>query len=357
VTVPQAATAVGLLPTADPTRESDGTTIVIPTAARIRQVVSCAQPAVSLPVVCCCSVPAIISGGGSTITTIVIITDLHLTHNRYHHAYPWYGAHVHGLSYGYGYGLDYSYSYGYPRHYYTYDYLPRRSYSYDDSGSIIVEGDYVTVYGDSSGGPAAVGSSGAGSGYALPTDVSIVEPASPEEIAQDDAQQNAMPENVISGLAAFSEGRYDDARGWFLRAILEDNADPYAKLLLGLTHYAKGDYDSASLALRSALILSPRMLADPVDLRMFYLDPEQFDAQLDRFRSSLLTASESKRSEAGLMLSYLYFATGRPNDSLAVLDRLSSAQTDDPLHPALRDAVVRVLSFQAKDAAKATPAE
>ena len=227
-------------------------------------------------------------------------------HNRH------YGFYHHGLH-----QTLYDYSY-YPG-YWDYYYYPRYSYR------------TIRTYGPLGGG--------------------YYDSAFYDDVANDVIGQGPVSDADLflqQGSAAFVEGRYEEARGWYLRAVLVDEADGFAKLLYGIASFATGEYETAAFAVRRAFIALPELITEPPDVGSLYRDHGVFDEQIkgvveflnDRNRRGVAADS----GDVPLLLAYLYFAVGEPDLALAVVDGFSKAHPGDELASALREEVVGVLS-------------
>ena len=145
---------------------------------------------------------------------------------------------------------------------------------------------------------------------------------------------------VGKGNAAFMAGSYDEARRYFVSAMLADERDGFAKFLYALTNFAQGDYQVAGLALHRALLTTADLIDYPIDVRRLYSQPVSFDAQLDALKRYVDGTPQDRG--ALLLLGYLHYASGQPQRALSILDRLADMDPDDTMASLLRDAVVRV---------------
>ncbi len=152
---------------------------------------------------------------------------------------------------------------------------------------------------------------------------------------------------VGKGNAAFTNGRYDDARRFYVSAIMADERDGYAKFLYALTNFALGDYEVASMAIRRALLTTVDLIDYPVDIRSFYPDKSWLAAQLD----SLVAFVEAhpQDPDARLLLGYLHYAAGDPQLAMSVLDLQATSDNKDEIVTLLRDAVLRVSRMNESD--------
>jgi tetratricopeptide (TPR) repeat protein len=147
------------------------------------------------------------------------------------------------------------------------------------------------------------------------------------------------PAAVVEGNAAFAAGRYDEARGLYVRAVMTDERDGYAKTLYAWANFALGDYEVAAAALRRALLTTPDLVDNPLDLRTFYPDRAVLDRHADALMRFL--ADHPQHREAQLLWGYLLYSIGQAEPAASVFTSLAGADQNDALLPLLRDAAVR----------------
>jgi tetratricopeptide (TPR) repeat protein len=138
---------------------------------------------------------------------------------------------------------------------------------------------------------------------------------------------------------AFAAGRYEEAKGLYVRAVMTDERDGYAKTLYAWANFALGDYEAAAAALRRALLTTPDLVDYPLDLRTLYPDR----AILDRHSDALMRflADHPQHREAQLLWGYLLYSIGQAEPAATVFSALAGADQDDTLLSLLRDAAVR----------------
>lgn len=147
------------------------------------------------------------------------------------------------------------------------------------------------------------------------------------------------PTSVDEGNAAFAAGRYEDASRLYVRAVMTDERDGYAKTLYAWANFALGDYEAASAAIRRALLTTPDLVDYPLDLRTLYPDR----AVLDRHSDALMRflADHPQHREAQLLWGYLLYSIGQAEPAASVFTALAGADQNDTLLSLLRDAAVR----------------
>lgn len=138
------------------------------------------------------------------------------------------------------------------------------------------------------------------------------------------------------GNLAFSEGRYEDARRVYVRAMLIDERDGYAKMLYAWANFALGDYQLAATAIRRALLTSPDLVRYPIDIRLHYRDLVALEGQVGALQAHV-AANPSDR-EAGLLLGYLFYSIGDLPRGMAAFNDLAAGDATDPTVTALREA-------------------
>lgn len=144
---------------------------------------------------------------------------------------------------------------------------------------------------------------------------------------------------VSEGNAAFTAGRFEEARGLYTRAVLSDERDGYAKMLLGWASFAVGDFQGAATAIRRALLTTEDLVSFPMDLRTLYTDRALLDRQIASLNQYRLARPDDR--EADLVAAYLYFSIGEADRAAAMLQSMIERDREDTLLASLRDAVVR----------------
>jgi len=145
--------------------------------------------------------------------------------------------------------------------------------------------------------------------------------------------------SVDEGNAAFAAGRYEEAGRFYVRAVMADERDGYAKMLYAWANFALGDYEVAAASLRRALLTTPDLVDYPLDLRTLYPDR----AVLDRHADALMRfiAEHPQHREAQLLWGYLLYSIGQAEPAASVFTSLAGTDQNDTLSSLLRDAAVR----------------
>lgn len=242
------------------------------------------------------------------------------SHHYYHGYHPIYYPGYRSYSPWYG--------YAYTSVYLTEPYVVR-VYDYDDDPVVYYQDtpSYQTTTAESA--PAAESySAPSGGAYPAPTGEAYQPlPTTP---------QNSL---VADGNTAFTAGRYEDARRLYTRAVMADERDGYAKMLLGWASFAVGDYDGAAATIRRALLTTDDLVNYPMDVRTFYPDAAVLNHQIDSLEQ--FTRSGPDHREAELVLAYLYYSVGQAERSASLFNGLVERDGNDTLAASLRDAAVR----------------
>jgi tetratricopeptide (TPR) repeat protein len=158
---------------------------------------------------------------------------------------------------------------------------------------------------------------------------------------------------VMDGNAAFAAGRYDEAKALYLRAVLADERDGYVKMLFAWTQFAIGDYDTASSAMRRALLTTPDLIDYPMDLRTLYSDKTLLESQTERLRRWV--ADRPDHRESVLLLAYLHYSIGEAGAAAGVFQGLASRDSTDVLAAQLSDAAGRAVRGETPPPPKPQP--
>ncbi len=179
-------------------------------------------------------------------------------------------------------------------------------------------------------------------------DAPVAQIVIPEEDAlPGDLEQDDRDNTLVFGHGAFVAGRYEEARSYYLQAILNDTDDSFAKLFYSLANIAVGDYGPAYQSLREALSINHELIDNPIDLRQFYADRETLDGHKTRLSVAIQGAVDA--SEEQFLLSYLYFSTGDPQNASDWLNRFMELAPSDDISLALKGSMGRILqATQAK---------
>ena len=167
----------------------------------------------------------------------------------------------------------------------------------------------------------------------------------PLDMANDYDPAMATLSPVGEGIESFRSGDFEGARSAFVRAILADERDGYAKFLYGLANFAVGDYTVAAISWRRAALTSDLFLERPPDVRYLYGDLASFEAQLDRL--SRVAREHQDDRDVQFTLAFLLYATGEPRVAAELFERLAGSDSADLLARRLADVCAQAAeSFQ-----------
>jgi len=144
------------------------------------------------------------------------------------------------------------------------------------------------------------------------------------------------PTAVGDGLRAFRANDFETARNAFVRGVLLDDRDAYAKFLYGLASFAQGDYAVAAISWRRAAQADELFLSRPPDVRLLYGNVHAFESQLDEL--SRVAMDRLHDLDTRFALAYLFYATGEPRIASELFIRIAEDDPTDTLARALADA-------------------
>ncbi len=276
-------------------------------------------------------------------------------HDDYRHYNRCYSS-IYG-SYGLGY---HPYRRAYYPYYGSYDYDPYYSYAsvfdYGYRPLLPASSDTTVIYMQDAGTtqPAATETYYSAPAQPAPTAETVYSAPQPVDTEMPQVQSVAPSESteeqvswVELGGTAFAAGRYDEARHLYMRAVLADDTDGYAKLFYALANLAAGEYGAAATAVRRALEAAPELIDDPIDLRTVYSDASVLDEHLAAL--SRLAEAQPGDQEARFLLGYLHYATGKPQEALTFMQSVADASPADALAGFVRDAAMRVVRIKQQE--------
>ena len=303
-------------------------------------------------------------------------------HHSYNHDYRrghYYGASYYGEFYGghyypYGYASDYDvYYHRYPYHYErTYDNYPTWVVYVDPAETVYIESPQQTVYVEQAGSadgaypspesvePGVPAPPVEGPTEAAPSGESVIVPDQPSNgDVRGDAGSGDIPP-VIDGrieiepqeripvnnaLLAdaerqFREGHYEEARGNFVRAVLNDPRNGFAELAYGLVHFAVGDYQAAARAIRRGAALAPDVVDRPIDVTRQYGKTDDYRRHVQALQ--LYVASHPDQQDAWFLLGYIHYSSGEPIEALRAFEKAAALDPADTYAAVFRDAANRM---------------
>lgn len=170
----------------------------------------------------------------------------------------------------------------------------------------------------------------------------------PTQVAPEEGQPNPQYQSLTAtgansalaeGNTAFREGKFDEARQAYSRAVLGDERDGYAKMLYATANFATGDYKVAATAVRRSLLTTPELVTYPIDVRSLYADPTTLYGQMDGLARHLSSNPEDR--DAALLLAYLHYSIGEPGPARDMFKLLAETDSKDSLASELYAAATR----------------
>jgi len=316
----------------------------------------------------------------------------HHWYSRYDYD-PWYtGAFYHGRYYPYGYSSYHdSYYYRYPYNYVSLDYYPRWTVYVDPVETVYVESPsqqvvYVETQSDTQAGQSypssetvIVPESSPPPGTLVPqpstpTPYQPMEPGLPGQPQTGDSGQSFYDESegaaagpdtqgpdtqgkvqievepqeripinnalLADAARSFQEGRYEDAKAYLARAVLNDPQNGFAELAYALGHFAVGDYQPAAAAVRRGLASVPDIVDAPLDIVRQYGEPKDFEMHMQALQ--LYVASHPDDQNAWFLMGYVLYSSGHPEKAASAFAKAAKLDPSDTYAAVLHDAVKRV---------------
>lgn len=176
-----------------------------------------------------------------------------------------------------------------------------------------------------------------------------------EQQAVDDDVSQAALELIDRGSRAFVDGRYAEARHSFLRAVMMDDSDGYARLFYAFASFAMGDYELAAVALRRSIAMEAAFATDPIDIRGFYPDEDTFKAHVSQLNGHIEANPEDK--DARFVLAYVHYASGEPGKAIEMLSKLTAVSASDETAAQVLEGAKQVQKSLQEQPELAAPAE
>lgn len=137
---------------------------------------------------------------------------------------------------------------------------------------------------------------------------------------------------IKSSLALFKDDKFRESAETIKKILLENPENGVALILYGNALFAMGDYTFSARAIRKGMAIVNDLEDTPMDLKEFYDDPKTFDKQTEEL--AILAKYSPESFEAKFLLGYVYYFSGKTNESLAILKPL--AEFKEPDKEALR---------------------
>ena len=281
--------------------------------------------------------------------------------------YPWF---VPTFSFGFGWGWDYP---GYYSSYYPYYYssptvlytepavvetVPVYGGTTYTEPSTVYYADPGTTYVETAPAAPPAGSSTTYVERSAPG-ATTTAPSPPPASQSEQARPVKEPDPrvikaVTEGNEHFAAGRYPEAGKAYADAIAIDNTDGVARLLLGLTTFAQGDFATAAATMRQALDATPDLIWYPFNIKALYRDQTHFQEHLAALARHV-DANPSDQ-EAQFLLGYMWYASGDAQNAKVIFGTLSVNNSSEQLYMALRDASAKAFEALSKQPQQAPAA-
>jgi thioredoxin-like negative regulator of GroEL len=141
------------------------------------------------------------------------------------------------------------------------------------------------------------------------------------------------------GDVAFQQGRYEDARSEYRRAVAIAPEAARANLAVGLAAFACGDFAEASTAIRAGVAAAPQMGRAALDLATTYGRAEDFVRHKGALDAHL--AQNPDDLNVRFLAGFVRFFNGDREGGLALLRAYRHAANSDPaVHPFIDQAAM-----------------
>ena len=127
------------------------------------------------------------------------------------------------------------------------------------------------------------------------------------------AGAQGLSDYISSGDRFFHRGEYEAAKEQFCEGARRFPYQPIPRLAKGHTLFALRDYRAAARALQEGIHLEPAWSRSGIDLRYFFRDPREFDANLDDLAASL--TAEPEDPDLLFLSAYALHFSGRPDEA------------------------------------------
>lgn len=171
------------------------------------------------------------------------------------------------------------------------------------------------------------------------------------------ANADASFADFDNGLAAFKEGKYQDALNSFNSALTKNSGDPVVHEVRALALFALGDYPSAAVALNSLLAAAPGM--DWTTMSSLYGNSDDYTAQLRKLEE--FCKANPTNPASAFVLAYHYLVIGQKDSAIRALKVVVENQPKDVTAKRMLEALdpkpVEAKADQPKTDAQAQPEE
>ena len=122
-----------------------------------------------------------------------------------------------------------------------------------------------------------------------------------------------LSDYIARGDRAFHRGAYEAAKEQFCEGARRFPDQPIPRLAKGHTLFALRDYRAAARALQAGIHLQPAWSLSGINLRFFFRDPGEFDANLDDLAAEL--TAEPEDPDLLFLSAYALHFSGRPDEA------------------------------------------
>lgn len=139
------------------------------------------------------------------------------------------------------------------------------------------------------------------------------------------------------GDKAFERGDYAEARGEYVRAVILSDSSAAARISLGISEFALGNFDDAAWAIREGVARAPHLGLASLDLREAYEHPEDLASHLAALEA--VVESDPNDADAWFLLGFVrYFSGDRSGGATAFATYRSMPEADPRMTPLIEHA-------------------
>ncbi len=166
-----------------------------------------------------------------------------------------------------------------------------------------------------------------------------------------ESDSNVIPIRINSyvelGNSAFFDGRYDEARRYYVRGVLADENDSVAVAMYGFASFATGKYEIAARAMRRAVSMDASLIDAPIDYTSVYASYDSFEAHLLALEDFIRGKEHEK--ELLFLFGYILYSIEEPERALPIMEHLSDINANDVHAMLIRDAASLVTRVEPQD--------
>ncbi len=128
-----------------------------------------------------------------------------------------------------------------------------------------------------------------------------------------EVRAQGLSDYISHGDHYFHRGEYEAAKEQFCEGARRFPDQPIPRLAKGHTLFALRDYRAAARALQEGIHLQPAWSRSGINLRFFFRDPREFDANLDDLAARL--TAEPEDPDLLFLSAYALHFSGRPDEA------------------------------------------